>query len=77
MLGTQARRSLAALFPDRLPTQKEAEDQLIAEALQRADGNQGVAASLLGLSRQALNKRLSRRRSDDSSADAREPDAPR
>ena len=26
----------------------------------RADGNQGVAAGLLGLSRQALNKRLRR-----------------
>jgi hypothetical protein len=49
---------------DRLPTLREAEDHLIAEALLRADGNQGVAAGLLGLSRQALNKRLSRRRGD-------------
>ena len=49
-------------FPDRLPTLSEAEDRLIAEALHRAGGNQGVAAGLLGLSRQALNKRLSRRR---------------
>jgi DNA-binding NtrC family response regulator len=49
-------------FPDRLPTLREAEEQLIAEALDRADGNQGVAAGLLGLSRQALSKRLSRRR---------------
>jgi len=48
--------------PDRLPTLRESEDCLIAEALRRADGNQGVAAGLLGLSRQALNKRLSRRR---------------
>jgi two-component system, NtrC family, nitrogen regulation response regulator GlnG len=56
---------LARLFPDRLPTLKEAEDRLIAEALVRADGNQGVAASLLGLSRQALNKRLSRRQEGD------------
>ena len=44
-----------------LPTLKEAEDALIAAALRHADGNQGVAAGLLGVSRQALNKRLRRR----------------
>ena len=44
-----------------LPTLKEAEDALITAALRYADGNQGVAAGLLGLSRQALNKRLKRR----------------
>ena len=48
-------------IPERLPTLKEAEDVLIAEALRRADGNQGAAAALLGISRQALNKRLIRR----------------
>ncbi|HEY8549088.1 MAG TPA: sigma-54 dependent transcriptional regulator [Vicinamibacterales bacterium] len=52
---------LTAVFPDRLPTLREAEDALIDAALERADGNQGVAAGLLGLSRQALNKRLVRR----------------
>jgi two-component system, NtrC family, nitrogen regulation response regulator GlnG len=46
-----------------LPTLHEAEEALIAAALQQADGNQGVAAGLLGLSRQALNKRLRRRHS--------------
>ena len=45
-----------------LPTLKEAEDALIAAALRHADGNQGVAAGLLGLSRQALNNRLMRRK---------------
>ena len=54
---------LRARFPDRLPTLKEAEEALIAEALQRVDGNQGLAANLLGLTRQALNKRLTRRKS--------------
>jgi DNA-binding NtrC family response regulator len=44
-----------------LPTLKEAEDALVAAALRHADGNQGVAAGLLGVSRQALNKRLRRR----------------
>jgi DNA-binding NtrC family response regulator len=46
-----------------LPTLKEAEDTLIAAALRHAEGNQGVAAGLLGLSRQALNNRLMRRKS--------------
>ena len=44
----------------RLPTLKEAEEQLVAEALARAKNNQGIAASLLGVTRQALNKRLVR-----------------
>ncbi len=46
----------------RLPTLKEAESSLIAEALKRSNGNQGIAASLLGITRQALNKRLLRTR---------------
>ncbi|HJV67058.1 MAG TPA: sigma-54 dependent transcriptional regulator [Geomonas sp.] len=45
----------------RFPTLKEMEDQLIGEALQLSKGNQGAAANLLGLTRQALNKRLTRR----------------
>jgi DNA-binding NtrC family response regulator len=61
-LGAAAAPRPGGSFPDRLPTLREAEEQLIAEALDRADGNQGVAAGLLGLSRQALSKRLSRRR---------------
>ena len=44
----------------RLPTIREAEEQLIAEAMSRARNNQGIAASLLGITRQALNKRLVR-----------------
>jgi two-component system nitrogen regulation response regulator GlnG len=49
-------------FPERLPTLQEAQEALIEQALKRADGNQGIAARLLGMSRQALNKRLGRRR---------------
>jgi DNA-binding NtrC family response regulator len=45
-----------------LPTLDEAEDYLISEALKRAKGNQGIAASMLGISRQALNKRLIRKK---------------
>lgn len=53
-------------FPERLPALREAEEALTEEALARAGGNQGVAANLLGISRQALNKRLSRRRQSES-----------
>ncbi|MBF0285549.1 MAG: sigma-54-dependent Fis family transcriptional regulator [Magnetococcales bacterium] len=42
----------------RFPTFKEAEELLIEEAMRRSDDNQGIAASLLGVSRQALNRRL-------------------
>jgi DNA-binding NtrC family response regulator len=45
-----------------LPHLKTAEDLLIDEALRRANGNQSLAARLLGMSRQALNNRLRRRR---------------
>lgn len=44
----------------RFPTLKEAEMELINRALELSKGNQGVAASLLGISRQALNNRLRR-----------------
>lgn len=54
--------TITACFPQQLPTLDQAEQALIEEALRRADSNQGVAASLLGISRQALNKRLARRR---------------
>lgn len=45
---------------NRLLTLKEAEDFLVEEALKRSQGNQTVAARMLGLTRQALNKRLMR-----------------
>ena len=47
---------------DQLPALKDAEQLLIAEALKRSDGNQTIAAQLLGMSRQALHNRLSRAR---------------
>lgn len=43
------------------PTLKETEDYLISEALRHSNGSQGIAASLLGITRQALNKRLKRK----------------
>jgi two-component system, NtrC family, response regulator HydG len=47
-----------AIIFHRFPTLKEAEEVLIAKALELAKSNQGVAASLLGISRPALNRRL-------------------
>jgi DNA-binding NtrC family response regulator len=45
---------------DEFPTLNGATQYLIAEAVSRAHGNLGVAARLLGISRQALSKRLKR-----------------
>ena len=45
-------------FPFRLPTIRQATHMLVQEAMQRAQGNQTVAARLLGISQQALSKRL-------------------
>jgi DNA-binding NtrC family response regulator len=49
-------------FSDALPTLKQANDILVQEALKRAKGNQSIAARLLGLSQQALSKRLVRQK---------------
>jgi DNA-binding NtrC family response regulator len=45
-------------FSEKLPTLKQAELLLIAEAMKRSDGNQAIASMHLGISRQALNRRL-------------------
>lgn len=54
---------LADTGGDRFPTLKEAEEALIRQALERANGNQGVAARYLGITRQGLNKILNRKKS--------------
>ena len=63
--GPQAGTALTdwlASHPDSpLPTLKEGEQVLIDEALRRSNGNQTLAAGLVGMSREALNKRLRRR----------------
>jgi DNA-binding NtrC family response regulator len=46
----------------RFPTLQESEERMIEQAMAMAKGNQRVAASLLGISRQALNNRLVRKR---------------
>ncbi|HPT48664.1 MAG TPA: sigma-54 dependent transcriptional regulator [Accumulibacter sp.] len=56
-----AAEGMPVMIPGRFPTLDEVDEAMIKEALRRAKGNQGVAATLLGLSRPALNRRLSRR----------------
>jgi DNA-binding NtrC family response regulator len=53
-----AGEDLMISFSDQLPTLKKAEQSLVSEALKRAKGNQAIAAQMLGITRQALNKRL-------------------
>ena len=48
-------------FKDRLPTLAQASDILIVEAMKRAKGVQSTAAMFLGITPQALGKRLSRK----------------
>jgi DNA-binding NtrC family response regulator len=45
-------------FSEQLPTLKEVEQILVDEAMRRSGGNQSIAALSLGITRQALNKRL-------------------
>lgn len=45
-------------FGEELPTLKEAQAVLVSEALRRSNNNQSIAAQLLGITRQALNRRI-------------------
>jgi DNA-binding NtrC family response regulator len=55
-------------FSHQLPTLKQIEQLLIDEALKRANNNQSIAALSLGISRQALNKRLKKKAEQEGSA---------
>jgi transcriptional regulator with PAS, ATPase and Fis domain len=48
----------AIRFPSELPTIKQATQMLITEAMKRVNGNQSVAAGMLGISQPALSKRI-------------------
>ena len=48
------------MFPAKLPTLKHATESLVREALRRCDGNQSRAAQVLGISQQAVSKRIKR-----------------
>jgi DNA-binding NtrC family response regulator len=52
------REGASVTFSERLPTLKQVEELLVTEAMKRSKGNQSVAALNLGITRQALNKRL-------------------
>ncbi len=54
---TGANAGIYSLF-GRLPTFREIEDYLIVEALKISEGNYAVAASMLGVTRQTISKRL-------------------
>ncbi|MCU0609797.1 MAG: sigma-54 dependent transcriptional regulator [Chitinispirillaceae bacterium] len=54
---------------EQLPSLREAEQMLVEEALRRAGGNQTIAAQLLGMTRSALNKRLTRAKDSEVPAD--------
>ena len=57
-LPPAAEEGPALAIPGRFPTLKEADVFLVEEAMRRANHNQGIAAMLLGISRQSLNRRL-------------------
>jgi DNA-binding NtrC family response regulator len=52
----------AIVFPEPLPTIDEATEALIQEAMRLSSDNQRIAARMLGLTRQALNRRIARAR---------------
>ena len=58
--GISEQESVTVTF-NGFPSMREAQALLISEALRIAQGNQGVAATMLGISRQALNNRLRRK----------------
>jgi two-component system, NtrC family, response regulator HydG len=53
--------TLSGIF-GHFPTIDEVESYMIDEAMQMSGGNQGIAANLLGMGRQTLNKRLTARK---------------
>lgn len=52
------------IFPATLPKLRQIGDMLVDEALQRARGNQSLAATMLGISPAAISKRLKKKRSE-------------
>jgi transcriptional regulator with PAS, ATPase and Fis domain len=48
----------------KFPTLKEWEEYLVDMAVEKSNNNQGIAAGLVGISRQALNKRLLKKKDD-------------
>lgn len=59
--GSSRESAHAIQFPLQLPSLKEVGALLVEEALRRSEGNQSVAARLLGVTPQALSKRLNKK----------------
>ncbi len=57
-LNAENRRQLLHSIFGKFPTIRQMEDLMIQEAIKEANGNQGAAANILGITRQTLNKRL-------------------
>jgi DNA-binding NtrC family response regulator len=57
-INTEKIGSDKIVFGDELPTLKEIQTMLLNEALKRTNNNQSLAAQLLGVTRQALNRRI-------------------
>ncbi|MDA8424987.1 MAG: sigma-54 dependent transcriptional regulator [Treponema sp.] len=60
---TTAGECVALVFPEPLPSLKTITELLVDEALRRSSGSQSLAAQLLGVSPQAVSKRLKSRQS--------------
>jgi transcriptional regulator with AAA-type ATPase domain len=58
---SEANRAVIA-FPEQLPTLEQASELLLDEAMKRAGANQSIAADMLGISHQAISKRLQKRK---------------
>ncbi len=58
--GQSAATTPVLTFSGRFPTLREVEDYLIDEALERAEGNQTIAARMLGVAQSTLSRRLSK-----------------
>ncbi|HLP48262.1 MAG TPA: sigma-54 dependent transcriptional regulator [Candidatus Kapabacteria bacterium] len=57
-MGTSPAGPYLVQFPNPLPSLKQVETLLIQEAMKQAQGNQTIAAQLLGITRQTLNYKL-------------------
>jgi len=56
-------------FSDRLPTLRQVAELLLEEALKRSNGNQSIAARMLGITQQALSKRLKKQKESEKASD--------
>ncbi len=58
IMESDSEENFLLAFPEQLPTIKHATNLLISEAMKRGGGNQSIASRFLGISQQALSKRL-------------------